>query len=68
MKKIKIAAVCTVLMLLSTIASFAQGPGFDPDVEPYATPISDDLWVLAVAGLVFGALKFRKMKASLKIA
>jgi hypothetical protein len=58
MKRIKLIA----LMLIVSVASFAQGPGFDPDVEPYATPISDDIWVLAAAGLVLGALKFRKMR------
>lgn len=51
-------------MVLATNSAFAFGPGFDPDVEPYAAPIDGGLGILAAIGLAYGAWAYKKREAT----
>lgn len=62
MKKVQVLFVFTVMMLLASSQAFAFGPGFDPDVEPYAAPLDGGTSLLAIAGIVYGVRMYMKNK------
>jgi hypothetical protein len=64
MKKILSILALSVCMVLATNSAFAFGPGFDPDVEPYAAPIDGGLGILAAIGLAYGAWAYKKRETT----
>ncbi|MBN8670658.1 MAG: hypothetical protein J0L80_08220 [Chitinophagales bacterium] len=64
MKKILSIFALTVCMTMIGIDASAFGPGFDPDVPPYAAPIDEGLGILAVIGLAYGAWAYKKREAT----
>lgn len=62
-KLLSIFTLCVCMMVVSSKA-FAFGPGFDPDVEPYAAPVDGGLGILAAIGLAYGAWAYKKREAN----
>ncbi len=62
MKKILALSTFVVLMIFSSVNAFAFGPGFDPDVEPYAVPLDGGMSLLALAGIAYGVRTYMKNK------
>lgn len=63
MKKFKLNTILLLMLVMNSIATFAQEPGDigDPsDTNPTDAPISDYIWVVALLGLVY---VFYKMNA-----
>ena len=70
MKKYIAKSFLVVVALLVNAAAFAQGGnpgdfGNPGDTNPTDAPISDYIWVLAVAGLIY---VFYKMKNKIEVA
>lgn len=64
MKKLLSIFALSVCMMVVSTEAFAFGPGFDPDVPPYAAPIDEGLGILAVIGLAYGAWAYKKREAT----
>ncbi|OSZ78209.1 hypothetical protein CAP35_08080 [Chitinophagaceae bacterium IBVUCB1] len=62
MKKIQIILATAAVMILTSVNSYAFGPGFDPDVEPYAVPLDGGMSLLALAGVAYGVRMYMKNK------
>ncbi len=62
MKNLQVLLVFVVVMVLSSVQASAFGPGFDPDVEPYAAPLDGGMSLLALAGVAYGVRMYMKNK------
>ena len=59
-EKIKKTLLLTGFICLSISAAFAQGPGFDDDVED--TPIDGGVGVVLIAAALYGSNKIKNYK------
>lgn len=64
MKKVLSILALSVCMVVVSNTAFAFGPGFDPDVPPYAAPIDGGLGILAAIGLAYGAWAYKKRETT----